>query len=180
MVFVHFNLRIDNLNVSVTPLPQNTRVNLKFLIGSEIVLMCDFQKNQERLHRPAGGPNPTQSLPNRRFQERPLLLVPGLPFPDSTTVTLLQVKRSLRPWRRSSGGPTPPPGPHPSDPVRRSRRPRVLCSRRSRVGRHLHFRLNRPCRRRRRSSWNWGKSGKKSWRRRLRIGWHCLVRRGRY
>jgi hypothetical protein len=42
----------------------------------------------------SGQPNPTQSSPNPQFLAKPLVPVLCLPFPDSTTVTLLQVKKA--------------------------------------------------------------------------------------
>lgn len=71
--------------------------------------------------------------PNPRLCERPLLPFLRLSFPGSITLTLLKMKESLRPRRRSLRGGTPPLGHHlGSNPIYRSRRPRVLCLRRSR------------------------------------------------
>jgi hypothetical protein len=130
------------------------------------------------MHRHSSGqPNPTQSSPNPQFLVKPLVPVLRLPFPDSTTVTLLQVKKAHTHGGDYQERELLPLVPHLSNVILRSRSPHVRCSRRSRrctpVGRHLHpSRLNRLRRRGRRSS--------RSWSRRPRAGWCCPVRRGKH
>jgi hypothetical protein len=51
----------QNLNVEEIPSPQDVRVSLDFVVGSEIVLMCDFQEDQENTPPP---PIPSKSKYN--------------------------------------------------------------------------------------------------------------------
>jgi hypothetical protein len=51
----------QNPNMGETPPPQDEEVSSNFLIGSETVLMCDFQKDQENIPPPP--PRPAKSNP---------------------------------------------------------------------------------------------------------------------
>jgi hypothetical protein len=78
----------QNPNVDEASPPRDAKVSLNFVIDSEIVLMCDFQEDQENTPPPQARQIQPNRHPIRQSLGRPLLPVPRLPFPDSTTVTL--------------------------------------------------------------------------------------------
>jgi hypothetical protein len=68
-------ITMQNPNVDETSLPQGAKVSLDFVIGSETVLMCDFQEVKENTLPPPclPNPNPTQPLPNPRFSRKTVI-----------------------------------------------------------------------------------------------------------
>ena len=147
-------------NAHETPPSQDEGVGLDFAVGSETVLMRDFQDQDSILPSPRPPKckyNPTvtqftiyEKTATPSSASSPSQLNYNYTFTiECKPMSRAEIVRRTNPAAGTSSG---------SNPIRSSQRPHTLCPRRSRrcvrIGRHHPSRLNHLHQKRRRNNWN--------------------------